>query len=1017
MASVSISFGEGNRGTQVGINNGSIHLPPVRPETPPAPLSNVPFRRDPDFVSRDTLLDEIHEKISVTGSRIALVGIGGVGIEYSYRARSESKATWVFWVHASNAVRFEQSFRDIAERAKIAGRQDPTVNIFQLVESWLQDGKREKWLLILDNIDDDEFLRQPQSLKFGQTNASTKPLLGYLPQSPNGSILITSRSREVALRLVDHQDIIKVEPMKKPEAVELLQRKVGLTAENPEMLLLAEELEFMPLAIIQAAGYIVHQGPRCSVSQYLELFRKSDRGATRLLDYEAGHLYRDWEAINSILVTWQISFDHIRRTRPLAADLLSLMSFFDRQGVSDDLLRDQYKIKPDDSNSEKIELEHSEDDTDSTSGSETDYDFEDHITTLRDFSFISINKDNVFTMHRLVQLTVRVWLKTEKQLERWKEQFITTLWQRFPTVTYENWAQCQPLFPHVKSAISQRPKSQDSLGKWATLLYKGAWYAQESGNIAESVDMAYKSRKEMASLFGSEDEQTLDGSVILASAYRLQGAWKKAEQLELQVIDTRKAKLGVNHPDTLASIANLASTYRSQGRWKEAEQLDVQVMDTRKATLGVDHPDTILSMANLASTFWNQGRWAEAEQLEVQVLELETSKMKLSASHPNTLASIANLASTYRKQGRLVEAEQLEVQVRDTCRTKLSVDNPYTLTSTANLASTYRSQGRWKEAEQLEVQVMKTRKAKLGVDHPDTILSMANLASTLWNQGRLAEAEELEVQVMGMSKIKLGVNHPDILTIMANLASTYRDQGRLKDAEQLDMQVMEISKKKLGEDHPDTLTSLANLATTFWNQGRFNEAEQLDMQVIETSKMKLGADHPLTLTSMGNLASIFSYQGRSEEAEQLQMQVMAARKMKLGADHPLTLTSMGNLASTFFDRGRWKEAEQLFVQVFETSKMKLGVDHPDTLTSMANLAYILHQTGQLRAALLLMAECVSLSDRRLGPDHPDTVHSKSALAEWRAMDESPSFELKAPTETNDDQILASPRETSEPISE
>lgn len=92
----SLSFGDGNRGTQVGINNGSIHLPPgrihqtpaklkltdprsERPETPPAPQSTVPFRRDPDFVSRDTLLDQIHEKISVPGSRIALVGVGGVG--------------------------------------------------------------------------------------------------------------------------------------------------------------------------------------------------------------------------------------------------------------------------------------------------------------------------------------------------------------------------------------------------------------------------------------------------------------------------------------------------------------------------------------------------------------------------------------------------------------------------------------------------------------------------------------------------------------------------------------------------------------------------------------------------------------------------------------------------------------------------------------------------------------------------------------------------------------------------
>lgn len=91
--------------------------------------------------------------------------------------------------------------------------------------------------------------------------------------------------------------------MKKPEALELLQRKVGLPAETPDISKLVEELEFIPLAIIQAAGYIVHRAPRCSVSQYLEIFRNSDREATKLLKYEAGHLYRDWEAKNSIIVT------------------------------------------------------------------------------------------------------------------------------------------------------------------------------------------------------------------------------------------------------------------------------------------------------------------------------------------------------------------------------------------------------------------------------------------------------------------------------------------------------------------------------------------------------------------------------------------------------------------------------------------------------------------------------------------------------------------------------------------
>jgi hypothetical protein len=71
---------------------------------------------------------------------------------------------------------------------------------------------------------------------------------------------------------------------------------------------------------------------------------------------------------------------------------------------------------------------------------------------------------------------------------------------------------------------------------------------------------------------------------------------------------TRKKKLGVDHPDTLTSIANLASTFWNQGRWDAAEELDMQVMKTRKKKLSVDHPSTLTSMANLASTYQNQGR-------------------------------------------------------------------------------------------------------------------------------------------------------------------------------------------------------------------------------------------------------------------------------------------------------------------------------------------------------------------------------------------------------------------------
>ncbi|KAJ5166376.1 uncharacterized protein N7482_005157 [Penicillium canariense] len=769
----SVSFGEANSGNQVGINNGTINLPvpSLEPSEPrPEPLSTVPFSHDPDFVSRGALLDQIHEKASIPGSRIALIGLGGVGktrlaIEYCYRVRQQSTNTWVFWVHASNAARCEESLRNLANRAKIPGREDRNTNIFQLFGNWLQDGKIGEWILVLDNVDDDELLRKPLATRAeAEANAqySTQPPLRYLLEGSNGSIIITSRNKRVASEIAGHErNLVDVQPMDMAEALALLQNKLDSGTERADLSQLVKELEFMPLAIIQAASYIAHHSPRCSVSQYLEKLRQSDRQATKLLNHEGLHTHRDWEAKNSIVLTWQISFDHIRRIRQSAADLLSLMSFFDRQGIPENLLR----IHGVEKNHETLDASRevtdssSDEDTDTSSECDLEDDFESDITTLRDYSFIAISEDSmVFTMHRLVQLTVRIWLKTYGQDEKWKERFINNLNAEFPTGEYENWERCRPLFPHVRSAVTHRPKSQDSLQNSAALLYKGAWYALKHGNIPDSREMALVSRKQRVKALGAEDERTLDSTTILADVYRLEGRWEEAEQLGVQVIETRKTKLGADHPDTLTSMANLASTFWNQGRWEEAEQLGVQVMETLKTKLGADHPDTLTSMANLASTFSNQGRWEEAEQLGVQVME--TLKTKLGADHPDTLTSMANLASTFWNQGRWEEAEQLGVQVMETLKTKLGADHPDTLTSMANLASTFSNQGRWEEAEQLGVQVMETLKTKLGADHPDTLMSMANLAVTWKSLGRDTDAIDLLTACVEKQQRTIGSTHP-----------------------------------------------------------------------------------------------------------------------------------------------------------------------------------------------------------------------------------------------------------------
>lgn len=52
-------------------------------------------------------------------------------------------------------------------------------------------------------------------------------VLAYLPQSPNGSILVTTRTKSVALRPAEESDIIPVEPMNDIDALALLEKKLG----------------------------------------------------------------------------------------------------------------------------------------------------------------------------------------------------------------------------------------------------------------------------------------------------------------------------------------------------------------------------------------------------------------------------------------------------------------------------------------------------------------------------------------------------------------------------------------------------------------------------------------------------------------------------------------------------------------------------------------------------------------------------------------------------------------------
>ncbi|KAH7119278.1 hypothetical protein EDB81DRAFT_667230, partial [Dactylonectria macrodidyma] len=421
------------------------------------------------------------------------------------------------------------------------------------------------------------------------------PLAVFLPKCRNGIILATSRSMDAAEKLTgtgSHKAVYRISAVDKAQALQLFCNKLQGDSDKNAAADLLRALDYIPLAITQAAAYINRRAPRISVKTYLDALRESDKKKGSLLNSDAGDLRRDETVSNSVVTTWQVTLEQIRRERPSAANLLSFMSFFNPQGIPEFVLH-HYKG----------------DLTENADGAKDDEDndeFEDDLDVLRGYSLLSVTSTrDVCEMHSLVQFCTRAWLSVVDDAERWRQVFLWAMSRHFPSGAFETWPTCQMLLPHIESMLEEEPPNEDlqkwARQKWARLLTNCAWYMFTRGNYRAAEKSGEKAVKTRVNVLGEEHPDTLSSMADLALTYWNQGRWKEAEELQVRVMETRKTILGEEHPDTLTSMANLALTYRDQWRWKEAEELQVQVMETMKIVLGEEYPDTSLSRHALSS--------------------------------------------------------------------------------------------------------------------------------------------------------------------------------------------------------------------------------------------------------------------------------------------------------------------------------------------------------------------------------------------------------------------------------
>ena len=188
----------------------SRHLPSggVSSGTPKT-LWKVPYRRNPLFTGRDSLLDRLHATFLANGTAGVSIqtinGLGGIGktqiaLEYAYRYSETYQA--VFWISADPQGDMISDFVTIAQVLDLPEKNEPDQTlIIAAIKRWPQS--HEMWLLLLDNLED-----------VAAVNA-------LIPETGNGHVLITTRSQATGSIAVPHE----IEPWEKQVGAEFLLRQ------------------------------------------------------------------------------------------------------------------------------------------------------------------------------------------------------------------------------------------------------------------------------------------------------------------------------------------------------------------------------------------------------------------------------------------------------------------------------------------------------------------------------------------------------------------------------------------------------------------------------------------------------------------------------------------------------------------------------------------------------------------------------------------------------------------------
>jgi len=638
--------------------------------------------------SREELLTELDARLAGgedSGLRtVALCGLGGAGktvvaVEYAHRHLAELGLAWQ--LAAEDPVMLTAGFSELGAQLgarDLAESRNPVALVHGALTAF-----SEEWLLIFDNAPD-----------FASVQA-------FLPPAGKGRVLITSRNPSWPSGLV-----LNVPVLDAGVAAGFLVSRTG-DRDSQAALELAAELGGLPLALEQAAAYILATGG--SLAEYLELFRhrRSD-----LLDRGEPSGYSE-----TVTTTWVLSLTQLEQSAPGAVGLLRLLAFCAPDAVPLRLLLQRRPGLTELLSPQVAEVVVPLLEDELAAG--------DAIAALRGYSLVHPAGDGAVSVHRLVQAVTADQMPAELA-NQWRQAAAALIEAAIPKDSRQpdTWPDFGALLPHAEKALAPGSSGMERI----------ASYLGNSGSVAAARDLQRRILGVREQMLGPEHPETLIARRNLARWTGRAGDAAEALRQGEALLPVIERVLGAEAPDTLAARADIAhwtrmarrrGTRAAEGPARAAAQYAELLPDFQRI-LGPEHPDTLAVRAGLA---WSTGEAGDAAGARDQFAALlPVFQRILGPEDPLTLDVRAGLARWTGGMGDAAGARDQFAALLPVFQRILGPEHPDTLYIRHSVARWTGQAGDPAGARDQYEALLSEQERILGPDHPDTKAARDNLA-------------------------------------------------------------------------------------------------------------------------------------------------------------------------------------------------------------------------------------------------------------------------------------------------